>query len=179
MISNEEILQYRKYQNDVNEIITSEHSRLNSKIANIDANITNQDRMILLNTSYRDKQKKYILIILIFVWMFISALLIIFFQQTFGFSTQVLDVLIFLIIGGGLISAVLVYQEIQNRDKIDFNQLSKTSSNLLPAKPILKVTDTDPNNITQASSSTICRGSTCCDPITQVYDAESRKCKPK
>lgn len=178
MISNEDYSTYRNYQNGVKEIIATEHSRLNSKKANMDANETNQNRMITLNTSYRDKQQKYILIIMIFVWMFISSLVIIFFKETFRFSTQLLDVLIFLIIGGGLISAVIVYQEIKNRDNIDFSQLSRTSSNLLPTKPILKVTDADPNLLTQnASTSTICRGSACCSS-TQMYDVEARQCKP-
>lgn len=180
MISNEEISTYQNYQNNVKEIIRTENSRLESKQANMEANIANQNRMILLNTTYRDKQKKYILIIMIFVFMFISSLVIIFFKETFGFSTQLLDILIFLIVGGGLISAVLVYQEIQNRDRIDFQKLSNESTNLMPAKPTLKVTDANPNSITQnAAASQMCRGSACCDPNTHFYDPEVRHCKPK
>lgn len=181
MISNEEYSIYRNYQKGVNEIISTEHSRLDSKKANMDTNISNQNRMIALNTSYRDKQQKYILIIMIFVMIFILSLVIIFFQETFNFSTQVLDILIFLIIAAGLISATIVYQEIRNRDKIDFSQLSRDSSNLLPAKPTLKVTDADQNaiikNATSSSSSTanICRGSACCNE-NQAYDIVARTC---
>ena len=66
----------RQQQNEVKQILSDEISRLKAKKDNMDVENHNRDRMILLNQSYRDKQREYLLIMVIFLLLFGIKLLV-------------------------------------------------------------------------------------------------------
>jgi hypothetical protein len=164
-------------QTQVKNILQTGLERVQSKKNNMDIDNFNKDRMILLNESYRDRQKEYIFLLVLVLVIFTISLALVFFKERLGFSTMVIDILIFLVIGSGLITAFNTLQGIFRRDEIDFSRIKQDSSVMI--KPLEK----DDKYQKAAESGSIinaateqCVGPACCSPGYQ-YDTTIHKCK--
>lgn len=156
--------------------LKTEIERLDTKKANINAYEQNAKRSILLNQSYKEKQKMYLILLVTFVIMFGLCLILFYVQERLGYSSVFFDLLILLILVSGFISAYFQYESIQVRDKIDFSKLNDTML-LHPSK----FKENDYNEAKQGGkisemSASICKGAECCGPGF-IYDTDLNKCK--
>ena len=104
IISSENYGKIVKQQRKSKNVLMHELERLQSKKANIDEQEQNAKRMILLNRSYRDKQKSYLIMMTIFLVILGLCLLVIFLQQRMGFSSAIMDWALIFVIGIGIVS---------------------------------------------------------------------------
>ena len=177
VLSNEDIVNITGKQNEVKQILSDEISRLKAKKDNMDVENHNRDRMILLNQSYRDKQREYLLIMVIFLILFGIALGLVFLQERLGISTFVLDWIIVFIVAFGLITGFTMYTNIQKRDAIDFSKISQTSGNLLNVEKDSKEYSeaSKEGRISDALAET-CQGAACCGP-GYSYNSGANECQ--
>ena len=75
IISNEDYTKLVNRQKETQSFLEIEIQRLESKKANMDDKEENAKRLILLNTSYRDKQNKYLVLMTLFVLIFGACLI--------------------------------------------------------------------------------------------------------
>ena len=169
IISNEQYDLISNQQSQSKKIVAKEINRLQRKKDNMDVERHNADRMILLNNSYKEKQKHYLILLVIILLTFGISLAIVFLQERLGYSTTVMDWLIIFVVAIGIISAFNLLSNILMRDNIDFNKLSQyDNSILLPTSSIGESNNTydekaKAGQISEASAEA-CRGPDCCGP---------------
>ena len=134
----------------------------------------NEDRLILIRQSEQSKRNKYILLIVIFVFVFVIGFFLTYVQQVNKQHSVLFDGIMVVLIAASLIYAFIVYMDIQNRDPNDFSKLHPNASQLQ------KVDDAD---ITSAKYSvnansgtdltqTGCVGEACCSNGTKWHSGE-------
>ena len=169
IISDQQYGQIIRQQNQYNNIIKQETRRLQSKKDNMDVERHNADRMILLNNSYKEKQKHYLILLIVVLLTFGISLAIVFLQERLGYSTVVMDWLVILIVALGIITSFNLFNNILKRDNVDFTKLSQyDNSVLLPVSSIGEANNkyeekARAGQISEASAEA-CRGPDCCGP---------------
>lgn len=164
-----EIISPENYSKTINQqkksdiVMTHELERLQSKKANIDEQEQNAKRMILLNRSYRDKQKSYLIMMTIFLVILGLCLLVIFLQQRMGFSSAIMDWILILIIGIGIVSVYYAYINIWIRDKVDFSKLN-SSSLASPSEFEDEYAEQKEKGDLTGMTVNLCKGEACCGP---------------
>ena len=134
----------------------------------------NEDRLILIRQSEQSKRNKYILLIVIFVFVFVIGFFLTYVQQVNKQHSVLFDGIMVVLIAASLIYAFIVYMDIQNRDPNDFSKLHPNASQLQ------KVDDAD---ITSAKYSvnansgtdltqTGCVGEACCSNGTKWHNSK-------
>jgi len=179
IITNDDYKLVNSKQNQVKSILETEIDRITLKKTNMDIEKFNAERMILLNESYRDKQKQYIFLLVLFIVTFAICLALVYFQERLGYSSIFMDVLIFLVVASGFITAFTTIQGIFRRDKIDFSHISQNASGMIDPKQI----DANKENKDalikgdiSTANDTACKGAECCGPGF-TYDTTNKKCK--
>lgn len=177
VLSNDDINNITGKQNEVKQILSDEISRLKAKKDNMDVENHNRDRMIMLNQSYRDKQREYLLIMVIFLILFGIALGLVFLQERLGISTFVLDWIIVFIVAFGLISGIKMYMNIKKRDAIDFSKISQTAGSLLNVnKDSKEYSEASKEGRVSDAVAETCQGAACCGP-GYSYNSTDHKCE--
>jgi hypothetical protein len=174
-------------QNITDNIVKSEQQRLDNKRIGINDAYNSQQRTIALNQSYAMRMRAWsYLLTVVAVSIVISILLM--FSKRF-IPPTIIDILIIVVMSGGIIWAYLIYMDIQKRDENDFNLLSMKSSYLQDPTAI----DTSQASIASTGNATTSRstvssisslllgtGSTCvgqaCCPANYTYDSSTNKC---
>lgn len=182
IISNDQYDLISNQQRHSKKIVAKEINRLQQKKNNMDVERHNADRMILLNNSYKEKQKHYLILLVIILLTFGISLAIVFLQERLGYSTTVMDWLIIFVVAIGIISAFNLLNNILMRDNIDFNKLSQYDNSIL--LPTSSIGDSNNNydekakagQISEASAEA-CRGPDCCGP-GYTWDSGANQCKP-
>ena len=96
VLSNSDFEKLQSVQTKNQHILQMEHNRLERKKDNIISREDNANRMILLNTSYRDRQKQYLIIIMIFIFVFAFCAVVVFVQERLRIQKTTLDILMIL-----------------------------------------------------------------------------------
>jgi hypothetical protein len=163
-------------QRETQNVIKTELDRLNTKKSNMDADEYNANRIILLNESYREKQRLYLVLMATLLITFGLSLILVFFQERLGYSSIFIDTLIVIILVSGFISVYYQYENIQSRDKIDFSKLSNTM--LLHPSEFEKddYGKAKASGDISAMSASICKGSVCCGPGL-TYNTNAHICE--
>jgi len=172
VISNEEHITLSGLTYKGHQIIKTEKNRLERKKDNIVSQSENAERMILLNQSYQQRQKRYLMLIMIFVLTFAICAVIIFLQERMGFKKTTLDMLMIAVVVVGFVSAYFTYNDILSRDKIHFDKLSMDHVGITdPNKIEERVQEMKKEGkITNAKAGT-CYGPSCCTYLSeQEYD---------
>jgi hypothetical protein len=172
LISNEDYLKITDRQQNTINILDTEIKRIQSKKSNIDEGEQNAKRMLRLNRSYRDKQKMYLILMMMCILIVGVSLVLIFLQDRLGMGEGLFDWIIVAIVAVGIISAYYLYQDIQRRDRIDFDKLSDSA--LLPPDKIKESKDKS-QTLTDFAMS-ICRGAECCGPGYKYDPNASPQC---
>jgi len=146
-------------------IVENEIKRLDSKKTNMDSEVNNKNRMILLNRTYQERQSKFLVLMFIFLMILLCCLVIVFFQERLGYTSVMMDFLLILVIVLGGISAYFVYFDILRRDKIDFSKIS--DDGLIQPVDIINLTklktDVASGDLIPLSKKE-CVGAECCGP---------------
>jgi hypothetical protein len=151
----------------VKNIYDTELDRVNKRKQGIDDMMISQKRLISLNQSYTSKMKKYGYMVSIIAFALVITIMIIQFRSLL--PSLLADLGIIIAIAGAIIWAYLIYVDIQNRDKIDFDELAIDSSSLVNPANIDK-SNTDAGNagdISALASNSLlgagCVGPSCCE----------------
>ena len=172
----------------VKNIYDSEVTRVEKRKQGINDMMVSQKRLISLNQSYTSKMKKYGYMVSIIAFALVITIMIIQFRNYL--PSLLADLGIVIAIAGAVIWAYLIYTDIQNRDKIDFDELAIDSSSLVNPANI------DQNDINAGNAGDIsalasnallgagCVGAACCDKADfatseqnkSYYNSKSKKC---
>lgn len=168
----------------VDNIYKTENKRLENRKQGIDDNIRSQKRLIALNQSYTSKMKQYGLIIAIISFALVFTVMIITFKNLI--PDIIANLALIIVIAGSLIKCYLIYVDIQNRDRLIFDELASDSSSLINTANINK-SNADAGNIGDisqlAANSVGCIGKACCPvdwsntmTVGTYYNTKLNKC---
>jgi hypothetical protein len=191
VISNQEHTALKSLQERGINIIDSEYNRLKQKEDNIISRQQNAERMILLNQTYSERQKQYLILMAIFIITLSISLVIVFVQQRTIEKSAMLDVFLVIVIVIGIVSAYYTYLDILGRDKININSLNMNHVSIQTpeSKTAEQKQKLSEGKITEVNQGT-CYGSACCtykdasdynaqtnDPKTGTFwNAVEKKC---
>ena len=175
-------------QNITNSIVKSEQQRLDNKKIGINDAYNSQQRTIALNQSYAMRMRAWSYLLTVIAVSIVLSILLMFAKQFI--PPTIIDILIIIIVSGGIIWAYLIYMDIQKRDENDYNLLSMKSTYLQDptaidtsnsAVAVGGSTSTSGNTTTSITSLLLGTGSTCvgqsCCKEGQVYNATINKCE--
>ena len=179
-ITNRDIL---THQNEIADMVSQETERLASKKSNIDTALEGQQRMTMLNDSYRQKYSFYLKLVLTVLTLTILYIIINFLSSKMPMIPgPVWDLILIIIFSVGFIYLYYVYMDMSRRDSMNFNKL------YFAVPDPNKVTDTakllsgtaSKTSLADALSSFTgaCRGADCCVGDNLTYDEGSKVCVP-
>jgi len=166
-------------QNAINNILTTETDRLDSKKASIDNAITGQKRLMQLNDTYRKRYSAYIKVVLIIVLALVIIIALIFINKIFPFIPEAVYTLLYIIIlSGSIIYASIILLDIQSRDKFEYDKRTRPP----PVSPeeIKKNAEAAAkagNLLASINASSGCKSEGCCMVGTK-WSAADNKCIP-
>lgn len=179
IISNDQIDLIQTEQRQTKKIVQDELNRLQIKKNNMDTESNNTDRMILLNQSFRDRQQKYLVIMVMFLIIFGICLAIVFFQNKLGIQSVFIDVFIVLIICTGIGTGISMVSNINSRDPIEFSKMGQENGSLIKiprqqGSAAVVSSSLAKGKLTQAIGK-ICKGAECCGPGF-IWSSGDKKC---
>lgn len=173
LIDNDDYIKVHNMQRDVHSVVDYELSRIQNKKSLMDTQRHNAERMILLNQSHSSRLQQYLVVLLLVVLIAGLALLITFMKKYLGYTSSVLDVILFLVIGIGIISIFNTIREIHRRDEIDFSKIS--DKKLQSPSDFGKSSTSSDNNGERRilkTSQELCKAADCCGPGYTYTPAE-------
>ena len=144
------------------EILDKEKERLQLKKDQMDSQKHTLDRMLLMNQSYSSRMRDYIIVLFIVLIVSGSSFLIIFVQKYLGYTNILLDFLLFLIIGIGIISVFNTIMDIKRRDGIQYDEIQQ-SKMVSTSHFDEQKGNKESRNIIGLSNDT-CKAAECCGP---------------
>ena len=168
-------------------IVKTEQTRLDNKKAGINDAYNSQQRTIALNQSYAMRMRAWSYLLTVVAVSIVISILLMFAKSII--PPTIIDILIIIVMAGGIIWAYLIYMDIQKRDENDFNLLSMKSTYLQDPTAIdssnstlssSSSSSTSGNTVTSISSLLMGAGGTCmgqkCCPDNYNYDSGTNKC---
>ena len=167
-----------------NNIVDTEQTRLNNKKSGINDAYNSQQRTIALNQSYAMRMRAWSYLLTVVAISVVVSILLMFAKSII--PPTIIDILIIIVMAGGIIWAYLIYMDIQKRDENDYNLLSMKSTYLQDPSAIdtsnapAITGKTSGNTVTNISSllfgnGITCMGQSCC-PEGSTYNPETNKC---
>ena len=174
-------------QNITDNIVKSEQQRLDNKKTGINDAYNSQQRTIALNQSYAMRMRAWSYLLTVVAVSIVISILLMFAKSII--PPTIIDILIIVVMSGGIIWAYLIYMDIQKRDENDYNLLSMKSTYLQDPTAIdttnaaiasTSKSGTGGNTVTSVSSFLLGAGGTCvgqsCCPANYNYDSGTNKC---
>lgn len=157
-------------QQQIYNIIQAEKDRLDKKQSGINNAYFTQQRLLQLNESYREKNMKYITILIIIIIAIVIYLALLMVNRHLPFVPKFLiNLLTALLIGFTVIIIVVIYVRINKRDNMDFQKLL-----FVPPKTYGNVYgNVDGNSVAYGISA--CANNFCCGEGT-TWDPNSSQC---
>jgi hypothetical protein len=176
IISNDQIDLIQTEQRQTKKIVQDELNRLQIKKNNMDTESNNTDRMILLNQSFRDRQQKYLVIMVMFLIIFGICLAIVFFQNKLGIQSVFIDLFIVLIICIGIGTGISMVSNINSRDPIEFSKMGQENGSLIKQGAAAAVVNSSlaKGDLSKAIGN-LCKGAECCGPGF-IWSSGDKKC---
>ena len=180
-ITNRDIL---THQNEIADMVSQETERLASKKSNIDTALEGQQRMTMLNDSYRQKYSFYLKLVLTVLTLTILYIIINFLSSKMPMIPgPVWDLILIIIFSVGFIYLYYVYMDMSRRDSMNFNKLYfavPDPKKVTDTAKLLKGGDNSKQSLADAlkSFTGACRGADCCAGDNLTYDGESKVCVP-
>jgi hypothetical protein len=164
--------------NNLNAIFNAETTRLNTKQSSIDQALTSQDRLVSLNQSYSQRLGQYTYMIIIIIIALVLILGILMVQPRLeaipsGFFTF----LIIIIIGSAFIYCIILYNNIQGRSNMNYDELNLSVPTPVSADQLAAKNAANLNSGNLIGNTSGCIGQECCSTGTYWSDA-SQNCKP-
>jgi len=159
-------------QSQMYNIIQQEKQRLEEKKKGIDNAYATQQRLIQLNESYREKNMKYITILIILIIAISIYLALLMASRNLSFiSPFVINLLTALLISGTVIIIAIIIARINKRDNMNFQKLL-----FVPPDNSGNVYGNIYGNVSLTGYAT-CIGNICCGAGT-TWDSATGVCKP-
>ena len=174
IISEQDYNEVRRLQSGAKDILEKEQERLQLKKDQMDSEKHTLDRMLLMNQSYSSRMRDYIIVLFIVLIVSGSSFLIIFVQKYLGYTNILLDFLLFLIIGIGIISVFNTIMDIKRRDGIQYDEIQQ-SKMVSTSHFDEQKGNKESRNIIGLSNDT-CKAAECCGP-GYYYDDGSKLCE--
>jgi hypothetical protein len=157
----------------INGIISQEQTRLNQKQAAVKTAQDNQNRLVALNQNYSSRTQQYIKMVLLLVAVLLAILAL---KYLDGVIPPTVNTLLgIVVVSVGIIYMFILYEQLRERDNIDYNQLVFSP----PKKKDLSGNDLAKNsNIGDLIGSIDlgeCIGPACCASGT-IWDVSSQTC---
>lgn len=176
-IKNEEYDILKSTQNTFLQNSNFEVDRIRAKQQEFETSEQNADRLILIRQSEQAKRNKYILLVVILVFVFVVGFFLTYVQQVKKQHSFLFDAIMVVLIAGSLIYAFIVYMDIVNRDPNDFSKLHPNANQLQ------KIDDADITsakysvnaNIGTDLTQTGCVGEACCSNGT-TWNSATNMC---
>ena len=112
-------------QYDMQDIVSTEKTRLDAKQKQIDNALTGKNRMIALNENYREKYARYNWIMIVVVITLALLVFLIMIQRYVIFiPSAIIDLLIAILLASSGVYIVWVVVDISNRDNMNFSELN-------------------------------------------------------
>lgn len=112
------------HQNKMINIIEDEKNRLNQKKVGIDNAYATQQRLIKLNESYREKNMKYINILIVVIVTIIIYLALLIIGRTITFIPEIVIIILMgILFAVSFIMIAVMYANIQKHDHMDYQKL--------------------------------------------------------
>ena len=165
-------------QKQVNNILQSELNRLEIKKEQLDNAQKGQERVLMMNESYRKRQSEYIKISIVVVIVFTLVILMRYMRIYFNVLPDAVSTTIHILLFASLIVySIVTHINILSRDKINYDRLS------LPA-PYIDSADSEKRDVAAKkagdllgiSDSNLCKGASCCTEGENSWDQEAGKC---
>jgi len=157
----------------VSNFYNDELQRLQNKQTNANSILSSNQRIALLNDSYRKRYSKYVEILIVLVMTFVVYLGISAIQTAFPIIPQIaVDAFTALLIAGVLIYLSITFYELYTRSTLNYDELdlpAYDASGGIDANSIAKSGQVLPNG-------NVCVGQDCC-PDSYVWDSTINKCK--
>jgi len=154
-----------------------ELTRLQQKQKNAESILSSNQRIALLNDSYRKRYAKYVEILIVLVLTFIAYLGVSSLQTAFPVIPQIaVDAVTAILIAVVLIYLSFAFYELYSRSVLNYDELdlpAYDASGGIDANAIAKSGQILPTNIGNT-----CVGQACC-PDTYNWDSTSNKCQQK
>ncbi len=160
------------------QLLDSEVARLNDRKTAIDNAEEERKRIISLTSSAVERQKAYNNLYIILVIILIVVVCIKLLYQFQLVPNTVLDIIITLVVSGGLIYSIILYDEIEKRSKFDFSQINLGKMPVKSQDQIDK--DFKSGNlsaIVENNKKGQCNGASCCTS-DQTYNEKYSVCVP-
>jgi len=169
------------------QIVETEQRRLDNKKTGINDAYDSQQRTIALNQSYAMRMRAWSYLLTVIAVSIVLSILLMFLKKFI--PPTIIDILIIVVMAGGIIWAYLIYMDIQKRDENDYNLLSMKSTYLQDPTAIDTSNATvansgksgsSGNTVTSISSLLMGPGGTCmgqaCCPSNYTYDSSQNIC---
>uniref|UniRef100_A0A6C0HJL5 Uncharacterized protein n=1 Tax=viral metagenome TaxID=1070528 RepID=A0A6C0HJL5_9ZZZZ len=132
-------------------------------------------RMDMIRRSEYPKRNKYIWVLAIFIAIGVVVFVSFYLQNVLNVKSGWIDLILVLIVASLLIAVIIIFLDINDRDRNDFSKLKPNGSKLIQinetnyAKSLTNISDTDMTNKG-------CRGKECCGPGSS-WDDDLKACK--
>lgn len=167
-------------QTAMNDIVTNELDRLNSKKTKIDSALVGQKRAVSLNDSYRQRYVQYINIIITIVIALVLIIGLSLLSNAFEvIPSFVVNILIIIIVVITMYICYVIMSNIKSRDKIDYNKLDLAPPKVATASELVKIEEQQAKagNLLGGINLMGCIGDKCCSTGT-YWDQDNSVCKP-
>jgi len=160
------------------DIVSKENDRLQLKKSNVDDALTGKKRMVDLNESYRLRNASYNNILITVIITLVLVLVLRFISKMLPFlPSWLFDILIAVVICGGLYISYIIYLDILSRSKMNFNELALNGPPIIGNAELKKSMEdaAKAGNLLGSINISGCIGSDCCGPNT-YWDSGNSIC---
>jgi len=169
-------------QNDVEQVINTEHANLLQKKQDIDDSYESKKRLLELNESYRLKSADYTKLLMIFIFGLVILAFIVFLSKTVTFIPGlVYDILSVIVICATAYLGYVKYIDITRRDDLYYNELHMGQP---PSNSPEQISEMNKQNaklgdLLGSLNLGACVGASCCDADGTTWDGTTSMCVPK
>lgn len=156
---------------DLNAIFDEETTRLNTKQSSIDQALTSQDRLVSLNQSYSQRLGQYTYMIIIIIIALVLILGVLMVQSRLeGIPSGFFTFLTIIIIGVAFIYCMILYNNIQGRSNMNYDELNLSVPTPVSADQIAANNAANVNSGNLTGNLSGCIGQECCSAGTYWND---------
>ena len=165
-------------QDQVNGIVTNELTRLKEKESSITNAVTTQNRLNEFNQNYKKVYTEYnkmVIVSILFLLLYLGLMLLRKFVPVI--PELLIDIAIVILFVALFIYIWYMFLNIQNRNKMNYDEIDYNSSKMLTAAEIAKQKQTAINsgNLFDAAGIAACSGPSCCSTNTR-WDSGNSVC---
>ena len=157
--------------NSINNILDIENQRLVDKKINVDQAVSGEERMIMLNDSYRKKYNSYIRIILVSIIGLVVLIILKLLKKYIPIIPDYIITILFIIVIAVVVTYDLfVLMDINGRSPFNYDELVlPPPSNVGTPSASQLQSAVNAGDLLATTASLNCNNASCCDGINNIY----------